>query len=136
MHTLGVGTTRAMTSVFDGIFLASLRSREYTVGEKLATWRGKAASGVSTMWREMLATDLAERVPEVRVPVYFLHGVHDATCAYAEGKAYFDKLRAPRKGFYSFTESAHSPVFEEVEKARRILREDVLAGTTRLADAR
>jgi hypothetical protein len=38
------------------------------------------------------------------------------------------------KGFYTFENSAHSPVLEEAEKARNILREDVLARSTALAD--
>lgn len=136
MHGLGAGTTRDMRSIVDGIFLASLRSRQYTLGEKIDLWRGKASSGVSCMWDEMLATDLADRVPEVGVPVFFLHGVHDLTCSYAEAQAYFDELRAPLKGFYTFTGSAHSPILEEPEKARMILRDDVLAGTNRLADGK
>lgn len=134
MHTLGIGTTRHMTSVVRGIFLPSLQCRDYTIGEKINLWRGKASSGVSAMWREMLATDLATTVPEVGVPVYFLHGVYDYTCAYAEAKSYFEKLKAPLKGFYTFARSAHSPVFEEPGKALTILLEDVLVGTSRLAD--
>ncbi len=134
MHRLGVGTTRAMRSVVTGLFLPSLQSREHTLAEKVRTWRGKAATGVSSLWREMLATDLSRRVPEVRVPVYFLHGVHDYTCTFAVARAYFEKLKAPLKGFYSFEESAHSPLFEEQDRALRILREDVLAGRNGLAD--
>ena len=42
---------------------------------------------------------------------------------------------APEKGFYTFAQSAHSPLFEEPEKFGRILREDVFQGTTTLADA-
>lgn len=136
MHRLGVGTTHDMTSVLEGIVLASLKYPELTLGEKANLWRGKASAGVSAMWSDMLATDLAQRLPEVRVPVYLLEGVFDRTCAYSVAQAYFDRLRAPRKGFYIFTQSAHSPVFEEPEKARRILTEDVLAGTNRLADRR
>jgi hypothetical protein len=49
-------------------------------------------------------------------------------------KDYFEKLRAPVKGFYTFEHSAHSPIFEESEKVQKILLEDVLAGTNRLAD--
>ena len=134
MHGLGVGTTRDMRSIVGGIFLPSLRSRQYTLREKIDLWRGKASSGVSCMWDEILATDLTERVPEVGVPVFFLHGVHDHTCSYAEAQAYFDKLRAPLKGFYTFAAPAHSPLLEEPEKAQTILRDDVLAGTNRLAD--
>jgi pimeloyl-ACP methyl ester carboxylesterase len=134
MHGLGVGTTHAMRSVPRGLFLPSLQSRDYTLGEKVALWRGKAASGVSCMWDDMLRTDLGRRVPEVEVPVYFFHGVHDQTCSYPEAERYFAALRAPRKGFYAFAESAHSPIFEETEKTQRILREDVLGGASRLAD--
>lgn len=134
MHALGVGTMREMRSVITGLFLLSLRNRDYTLAEKINLWRGKAAMGVSSMWKEMLAVDLAEQVPSVDVPVYFLHGVHDYTCAYAEASSYFDRLTAPLKGFYTFDESAHSPMFEEPGKVMAILREDVLNGSNRLAD--
>jgi hypothetical protein len=43
-------------------------------------------------------------------------------------------LRAPIKGFYTFENSAHSPIFEEPDKAQQILVEDVLAGKNDLAD--
>jgi len=38
------------------------------------------------------------------------------------------------KGFYAFEQSAHSPLFEEPEKMRQILQEDVLAGVNNLAN--
>ena len=38
---------------------------------------------------------------------------------------YLTKLRAPLKGFYTFDESAHSPLFEEPAKLRRILAEEL-----------
>lgn len=136
MHELGVGTMRQMRSVIGGLFLASLRSPEYTLGEKVRTWRGKAATGVSSMWKDMVATDLARRVPAVQVPVYFFEGAHDRTCSSALAADYFARLQAPLKGLYVFSRSAHSPLFEEPEKARRILEEDVLAGANRLADGR
>ena len=134
MHALGVGTMRQMRSVVTGLFLPSLRTRDYTLAEKINLWRGKAATGVSSMWKEMLAADLAERVPAVGVPVYFLHGAHDYTCTLAEASAYFGSLAAPLKGFYTFSRSAHSPMFEEPDRFMTILRDDVLNGTNRLAD--
>jgi pimeloyl-ACP methyl ester carboxylesterase len=75
-----------------------------------------------------------EAMHTLGVPVYFLHGVHDYTCTYAEASTYFDRLTAPLKGFYTFSESAHSPMFEEPDKVMTILREDMLHGTNRLAD--
>lgn len=127
MHRLGVGTTHAMTSVLSGIFWPSLRSRQYTTGEKIRLWRGKFSSGVSALWDEMLVTDLTGRVTELALPVYFFHGSYDYTVSYPLAKGYLAALKAPRKSFYTFERSAHSPVLEEPDKARRIMRDDVLA---------
>ncbi len=91
-------------------------------------------SGVSILWDKILVTDLAKQVPELDIPVYFFHGIYDYTVSYPLAKAYFDTLKAPMKGFYTFEQSAHSPMFEEPAKVQRILQADVLAGLTNLAD--
>jgi pimeloyl-ACP methyl ester carboxylesterase len=135
MHGLGVGTTREMDSVVTGIFLPVMRFSEYSFGEKINIWRGKGFSR-RRLWDAMLMTDLAAVVPELKLPVYFCHGAYDYTVTYRETRAYFDGLRAPLKGFYTFEQSAHSPAYEEPERMLQILREDVLAGANRLADAR
>jgi pimeloyl-ACP methyl ester carboxylesterase len=135
MHSLGVGTTHDMRSVLFDIVLPSWQCREYTIAEKANTWRGKIQSGVSSLWRETLSTDLNRQVTTLDIPVYFLHGVYDYTVSYTEAKAYFDNLQAPVKGFYTFARSAHSPMFEEPEKMQRIVMEDILTGTNGLADA-
>ena len=134
MHTLGVGTTRDMNSVLRGVVWPSLLSPRYTLAEKARLWRGKRAAGVSALWDEMLATDLTERVPDLAIPAYFFHGIRDHTVSYELAKAYAEKLHAPLTGFYTFYQSAHSPLFEEPHKARRIMRDDVLTGTINLAD--
>jgi pimeloyl-ACP methyl ester carboxylesterase len=136
MHSLGVGTTHDMKSVLSDLVLRSLQSREYTFGEKVNTWRAKASSGVSIVWGTILAMDLSKQVPELDLPVYFFHGIYDYTASYTEAKAYFEKLKAPVKGFYTFEQSAHSPIFEEPEKVRKILQEDVLVGANSLADVK
>ena len=134
MHSLGIGTTHTMNSVITGIFLPSLESRDYTLTEKVNMWRGKAQSGVASLWSTMLATDMAKSVPELAIPVYFFEGIYDYTCSYTEAKSYFENLKAPVKGFYTFEQSAHSPMFEEPEKIQKILQADVLAGKNNLAD--
>ncbi len=136
MHSLGIGTTHDMTSVLTGIFLASLQFREYTLPEKINLWRGKIQSGVSVLWDEMLATDFRQQLPKLEIPVYFFHGSYDYTCSYALAKDYLEKLKAPIKRFYTFEHSAHSPMFEEPEKMLKILREDVLAGASKLVGAK
>ena len=136
MHPLGICTTHDMKSVVTGLWIPSLQFREYTLGEKVKLWRGKSSSGVSILWGEMQAIDLSKQVPALDLPVYFLHGVYDYTVSYTEAKSYFERLDAPLKGFYTFEQSAHSPIFEEPDKVSKILREDVLAGTNNLADAK
>ena len=136
MHSLGIGTAHEMRSVLTGIFLPSITSRAYTFMEKINMWRGKARSGVSPLWGPMLATDLSTQVPELELPVYFFEGKYDYTCSYTEARSYFEALKAPVKGFYTFEQSAHSPLFEEPEKALRILLEDVATGANGLADSK
>lgn len=134
MHALGIGTTHDMKSIITGIFIPSWLLREYSLREKVNLWRGRSFSRKFGLWEKMLRTNLATVVPTLRMPVYFFHGQHDYTCSYDLARDYFRKLDAPLKGFYTFQHSAHSPILEEPEKARRILREDVLTGTTSLAD--
>jgi pimeloyl-ACP methyl ester carboxylesterase len=134
MHGLGVGTMREMKSVISGIFLPSLTFPEYSLSDKINLWRGKIRTGVSVIWPTIMKTDLARKVPALAIPVYFLEGRHDYTCSYALAKDYFLRLKAPVKGFYTFEQSAHSPIFEEPAKAREIFRQDVLTGGVSLAD--
>ncbi|MBN2048155.1 MAG: alpha/beta hydrolase [Anaerolineaceae bacterium] len=133
MHSLGIGTTHEMKSVFTGIFLPSLRFNEYTLAEKVGLWRGKIFS--SNILRETIfAIDLTQQVRELEIPVYFFHGIYDYTCSYTLAKEYFEQIKAPIKGFYTFNQSAHSPLFEQPELVEKIIQADVLTGTTSLAD--
>jgi len=134
MHSLGIGTTRDMNSVITGVFLPSLTCREYTFMEKVNMWRGKSRSGVSWLWETILATDLTRQVQELDIPVYFFHGIYDYTVSYVLAKDYFEKLKAPLKGFYTFKHSAHSTVFEEPGIASKIIKNDILKGMNNLAD--
>jgi pimeloyl-ACP methyl ester carboxylesterase len=134
MHSLGIGTTHDMKSVITGIFLPSLACRDYTIKEKFNLWLGKSHFGVSALWSEMISTDLTKEVTQLDIPAYFFGGIYDYTVSYSEAKIYFENLKAPIKGFYTFEQSAHSPIFEEPEKALRIMLEDVMPGVNNLAD--
>jgi pimeloyl-ACP methyl ester carboxylesterase len=136
MHSLGIGTTHNMRSVISGIFLPSLINPEYTLIEKVNMWRGKSRAGISILWANISTADLSKRVPELKLPVYFFEGIYDYTCSYTEAKSYFEKLKAPMKGFYTFEKSAHSPLFEEPEKMQQIIREDILVGLNNLSDTK
>jgi pimeloyl-ACP methyl ester carboxylesterase len=133
MHELGVGTMHDMKSIYTGLLMASLLNREYTLNEKIGLWRGKIFSG-DQLWNAQLSTDLTTKVTQLKIPVYLLHGVHDYTVSYPLAKSYYKTLASPLKGFYTFKHSAHSPLFEEPEKMRQIMRSDVLMKAKLLAD--
>ena len=134
MHSLGVGTTHDMKSVMIGVFLTSWFFREYTLGEKLALWRGKFSSD-KLLWDKMIATDLTQQLQRLDLPVYFCHGKYDYTVSYPLAKAYLDQLQAPIKGFYTFEHSTHSPMFEEPARMKQIIQEDILAGKNNLSES-
>jgi pimeloyl-ACP methyl ester carboxylesterase len=134
MHSLGIGTTHDMRSVITGIFLPSLTFREYTLREKFNLWRGKSQSGVSSIWNEITATDLTTQVTEFEIPVYFMAGRYDYSVNYDLQRDYFVNINAPKKGFYTFENSAHSPLFEEPGRFIEIMVNDVLNSDVNLAD--
>lgn len=134
MHELGVGTMRNMKSVITGIFFPSLRCMVYTPSERINIWRGKAFSKNTPAVADVTRFNAFLEVHALDIPIYFLAGIYDYTCCYSLQKEYYDQIQAPIKGFYTFDNSAHSPLFEEPEKARLILREDVLTQNTNYAD--
>ena len=112
-------------------------NKEYTLTEKINIWRGKSFTTKTVgLWNKLVETDLTSMVLKLDIPVYFFHGIYDYTISYKLAKDYFEKLQAPMKGFYTFEKSAHSPLFEEPEKMRQILLEDVLKGMNKLADTK
>ncbi len=120
MHELGIGTMRNIRNVITDLFLPSLFFSEYSLTDKYHLWASKSESGVSQNWASMSRTNLIETKNNFKIPVYLLHGVYDNTCSYELAKKYFEKINAPVKGFYSFNQSAHSPLFEEPEIMNKI----------------
>lgn len=125
MHSLGIGTMHEMKSIISGLFIPSLLFKEYTVIDKFKLWQAKAHCGVGVLWNDMLKTDISTKIPELKIPIYFFHGEYDYTVSYPLAKAYFEKIKAPKKQFFSFKESAHSPIFEEPEKVQQILQHHI-----------
>jgi pimeloyl-ACP methyl ester carboxylesterase len=78
----------------------------------------------------MLRTDLSTRFTDFDLPIYFFIGRYDYTTNQDLARSYFDKISAPVKGFYLFESSAHSPLFEEPQRATKILLHDVLHRTS------
>ena len=134
MHSLGVGTMRNMQSVISGIFFPSLRCGVYTPRERINIWRGKTFAQATPIVKDSRQFDAFNSINTIAIPIFFLAGRYDYTCCYNLQKEYYDKIQAPLKGFYTFENSAHSPLFEEPEKAKSILLNDVILGKNILSD--
>ncbi len=134
MHKAGIGTTHDMKSVVSGLFLASLKNKEYTLSEKINIWKGKIFSRNTSLFQEMDETDLRKMIQKLDIPVYFFSGIYDYTVNYQLSGDYLVHLKVPVKGFYLFKNSAHSPIFEEPDKVVSIMINDVMNGTNSLAD--
>lgn len=135
MHELGIGTMRDMRSVVKGVFIPVWTCKAYTVREKMNIWISKFSFLKKTgLIDELFAIDVNEKVLKVEIPVYFFSGKYDLTVNHDLSKAYLEKLEAPVKGFYTFAESAHSPIYEEPQRFREIILTDVVNSKTTMAD--
>ncbi len=123
MHELGVGTTRNMHSVISGIFLPSLKCKTYTQKERINLWKGKIASAKYPANKDAHFFNAKESVPKIDIPIYFITGEYDYTCSALLQKEYFEFIDAPQKKMYIFENSAHSPIYEEHDKAKQVLSE-------------
>jgi hypothetical protein len=94
-HSLGIGTTHAMTSVVTGVFMPSWQWREYTLGENVNLWRGRAVSRGCGLWNDLLATDLTQNLTALGLPVYFLRGAFDYTVSLEDVLAGTNALADP-----------------------------------------
>jgi pimeloyl-ACP methyl ester carboxylesterase len=135
MHDLGIGTMRTMRSVLKGVFIPVWMCKAYTFREKINIWISKFSFIRKTkLIDELFATDIPAKITGLQIPVYFFSGRYDLTVNHDLSKEYLNILNAPVKGFYTFPESAHSPVFEEPQRLNEIILKDVLTGSTSLAD--
>jgi len=99
--------------------------REYNLIDKINYLKGMNFTR-NFLWNEIMNTNLFKAIPSQQIPVYMMQGTSDYETSYAIAKEYFDSLKAPLKKFYSFENSAHSPIFEEPKKFNGILKEILL----------
>lgn len=106
----GCATTRQMRSDVKDIFFKQLSAKCYTNQEKINYWKGKKLLSKSA-YRKYNTEQDADK--PALIPVYFFSGYYDYTTPITLSKELLDKLEAPEKKFYTFYNSAHSPLWEE-----------------------
>jgi len=72
---------------------------------------------------EFVFVNLVDQFTEFQVPIYFLQGIHDYQTTHQIARQYFDAINAPKKRFFSFEESAHTPFYDEPERFMQVVRE-------------
>ena len=94
----------------------------YTFKEKINYLRGSAFS-IKYLFQSVTFDDLNDSSNQFEIPIYVLHGVYDYQVSHDLAKEYSKSMKAPKKVFYSFNESAHSPLWEEPLKFMEIIKE-------------
>ena len=108
------------------LLMPILGAKEYTLKDKYGYAMGSLLSLEQPMNKAQYTTDLNEAIPGLEIPVYIFHGVHDRQVSFDLSKEYFERLQAPKKAFYAFEQSAHSPFLEEPERFMKIVTREVL----------
>lgn len=115
----GCATTRDMKSDATGIFFPQMFSHCYTLSEKINYWKGKSLLSKSVYFDE--ASACVEDF-SYEVPVIFLSGTYDYTTPISDVGKLYEKIDSDGKAFYEFKNSAHSPLWEENEKAMEVIK--------------
>ena len=75
------------------------------------------------LWNNIIYDNLFESSTSFQVPVYIVHGKYDYQVSHVLAREWFDKIETPKKMFFTFENSAHSPNMEEPEKFVELVRE-------------
>jgi pimeloyl-ACP methyl ester carboxylesterase len=109
--------------VFMDIIKTFFVFKGYTLKEKINWFLGADFSMIQLYDRVWKEDNLFESSIKFTIPFYIIHGIYDYNVSYTLSKEYLNVLEAPKKGFYSFNNSAHSPNMEETENFIEVLRE-------------
>ncbi len=116
----GGGVTHEMRGMWPVLKMV-LNAEEYTFAEK-ATFMSGSLLSLDKLWPSVINTNLFTEIDSMQVPVYIFQGKFDYQTPYVVAKEFYDQLKAPGKQFFTFDNSAHSPVMEEVVKFNSIIR--------------
>ena len=120
MNKYGIGMMRDNPSMLN-VIKNILFFEGYTLSEKFNYIKGIEFTQ-TLLWNEVLKADFFESPNIFQVPFYIVHGKYDYQVSYALAREWFDKIKVPKKEFFTFENSAHSPNMEEYDKFVEIVR--------------
>ena len=98
--------------IVKSVVVPILKSPEYKLWDMWKYYKGTFFN-LETLWDEVVDVDLSVRVPELKMPVYLTEGRHDQNCPIPIAEEWFANLKAPKKEWIWFEQSAHSPIKNE-----------------------
>lgn len=117
----GAAYGKSSKDFFEVMLKPLITFREYKLSYKFDYMKGMIFTQ-KLLWEEMLSNQLVDVVDSVAIPVYVLHGKHDYQTVYSLAKTYIDSLKAPKKVFITFENSAHLlPYNQEINKFHDII---------------
>lgn len=97
-------------------------SPEYSWIDGIKFLRGNIFS-IETLFTNREKADFREKYKEFDVPVYFCAGRYDYNTPSVLVEEFFNNIKAPKKNFYWFEQSAHEPHLVEEKKFAEIMME-------------
>ena len=119
MEKYRIGVMRDVSAI--DLLIGGLFFKGYTLSEKINYARGSLFT-IEHLLDIVMRADLFERPATFQVPIYILHGIYDYKTSYTLARKYYEIIEAPKKAFFSFENSAHSPNTEEMGKFVQIVR--------------
>jgi len=121
-----------MNSSYNQLMIASvsnmLFSKAYRFSDIAKTIKGMEFSQ-DALLPEFNRLNLFEKIHRVDVPVFFFHGLKDAVSPYGTAVKYYEYLRADKKTFRCFDNSAHMPHYDEPAKFAKLLKGAIAAAS-------
>ena len=124
VQKFGGGVTHEMSGMWPVIKMV-LDTKEYTFGEKINFMSGSLFS-LEHLWPDVVNNNLFNEIDSMQVPVYIFQGKYDYQTPTSLAKDFYDQLKATKKYYFTFENSAHSPIMEEVDKFNTIIRNVVI----------
>ena len=124
LNRYGIGHVRQFPQgmTFNGAILRTLfEFRGYTITEKIKWFLGADFSMIY-LFPVPMNDDLFMSSTKFEIPFYIIQGVYDYQVSQVLAEKYLNALTAPKKEYFAFTNSAHSPNLEEPEKFLAVFR--------------
>ncbi|MEA5051258.1 MAG: alpha/beta hydrolase [Oscillospiraceae bacterium] len=112
MTKYGGGCYAEKESIWTSMIIPLLKTPEYRLGDLWGYYKGTFFS-LGALWNEVVSFDLFKTIPSLDVPVFLTEGRHDQNTPIPISRRWFEALKAPKKEWIWFENSAHSPIKEE-----------------------